>query len=98
MCGCAHNLQAQCNPFPGERNQPSWQVYCLLLLANATPRGMIGGTWDTPNQGCQTRRASMLPRKSWVFAALAGVVLLAGSVRADLTESLKRGTPGIKSA
>jgi hypothetical protein len=40
----------------------------------------------------------MLPRKSWVFAALAGVVLLAGSVRADLTESLKRGTPEIKSA
>jgi len=40
----------------------------------------------------------MLPRKSLAFVALAGVVLLAGSVRADLTESMKRGTPEIKSA
>jgi hypothetical protein len=40
----------------------------------------------------------MLPRKSWAFVAIAGVVLVAGSVRADLTESLKRGTPEIKSA
>jgi hypothetical protein len=40
----------------------------------------------------------MLLRKSLLLAALAGVVLLSGSARADLADSLKRGTPDIKSA
>ena len=36
--------------------------------------------------------------KSVAFVALAGILLLAGSARADLTDSMKRGTPEIKSA
>jgi hypothetical protein len=40
----------------------------------------------------------MLPRKSFAFAALTCALLLAGSARADQTDSLKKGTPEIKSA
>jgi hypothetical protein len=40
----------------------------------------------------------MLPKKSFAFVALTGAVLLAGSARADQTDSLKKGTPEIKSA
>jgi hypothetical protein len=40
----------------------------------------------------------MLPRKCFAFAALTCALLLAGSARADQTDSLKKGTPEIKSA
>ncbi len=40
----------------------------------------------------------MLPRKCIAFAALTCALLLAGSARADQTDSLKKGTPEIKSA
>jgi hypothetical protein len=40
----------------------------------------------------------MLPRTSFAFAALTCCLLLAGSARADQTDSLKKGTPEIKSA
>jgi hypothetical protein len=40
----------------------------------------------------------MLPRKSFAMLALSCALLLAGSVRADQTDSLKKGTPEIKSA
>jgi hypothetical protein len=40
----------------------------------------------------------MLPRKSLALVALAVAVVFTGSARADLSDSLKRGTPEIKSA
>ena len=41
----------------------------------------------------------MLPRTRFVFAALLGLALAGGSLRADdLTSSLQKGTPDLQSA
>src|SRR5262245_54251456 len=39
----------------------------------------------------------MLPQTRTLLTALLGLALLAGSARADLTDSLQKGTPDIKS-